>query len=331
MAGGSVAAARDLRERLLAVPLDDRAPDLAVDGFRRAFGCVAWATHRMSRTGTGFAPEFLEQSGWSQRRIERLLAYVAGVHETPFLYDPERPAVDLRNRVCVLATSDDAPAAARRVLTTAGLHGLHQIRVVLCDGPELLGWFGGFREEPFTPVDRALLRRLVPTLRTAFLWKRRLMRADEAVAGFEGAMDALSCPAFVVRGGRTVEHVNAAGRPLVEAHGRGLVAELRERASAGQAERVALSGRGVFGLELFVLRGPSDRSEAALARATREWHLTPRQREVLALVAAGDTNKSIATKLGCAEVTIELHVTALLRKAHAASRTELVARLLSGK
>jgi DNA-binding CsgD family transcriptional regulator len=42
----------------------------------------------------------------------------------------------------------------------------------------------------------------------------------------------------------------------------------------------------------------------------------------------GDSNKLIAAKLGCALRTAEVHVTALLRKAGSATRTELVARLM---
>ena len=331
--GGNEAAAHALEERLLRMPLDGRPPDLAIDGFRRAFRAAVWATHRMSRRPTGYAPEFLEQDGWWNPGIERLVSYVGSVEESPFLYDPERPAAEQRNRVRILdaRTGERVPASARRVLATAGLSGLHQIRVVVCDGPELLGWFGGFREEPFTRDDTALFQRMVPALRTALLWRRRLLRADEVVAGFEAAMEALACPAFVIRGGRTIEHANACGRALVELRGsRALARELVESARLGQAERIALTGAGVSRLELFVVRGRTARSEVNIARATDRWKLTRRQREVLALIASGDTNKSIATKLGCAEVTVELHVTALLRKSGAATRTELVSRLLSG-
>ncbi|HVJ91378.1 MAG TPA: helix-turn-helix transcriptional regulator [Labilithrix sp.] len=327
MTGGNVATIRELRERLLSVPLDDRAPDLAMDGFRHAFRCSLWGTHRMTRRGSGYCPEFLEHDGASARQVEGVVSFVAHQAALPFLYDPERPQLGQRNRVHVTHV-DDVPETARPFFAAAGLAGLHQIRIVVCDGPELLGWFGGFRpDEPFTSEDVSPLRRLVPALRTAFLWKRRLARVEETIAGFEAVMNALACPAFVVRGGRTLEHVNRAGRPLVETHGRSLVAELVERARAGEAERVALTARGVTKLELFVVRGPSVRLEAALARAGDAWSLTPRQREVLALVAAGDVNKSIATKLTRAEVTVEVHVTALLRKSGAATRTELVARL----
>lgn len=63
-----------------------------------------------------------------------------------------------------------------------------------------------------------------------------------------------------------------------------------------------------------------------LSAAKRAWSLTERQTAVLALVAAGESNKSIASTLGCAEVTIESHVTALLRKSGSDGRTRLVTR-----
>jgi two-component system, NarL family, nitrate/nitrite response regulator NarL len=68
--------------------------------------------------------------------------------------------------------------------------------------------------------------------------------------------------------------------------------------------------------------GMSDR----LAHARQRWGLSKRQAEVLATLAHGNSNKDIAQTLGCSESTVELHVTALLRKSGAVSRTELVAR-----
>jgi DNA-binding NarL/FixJ family response regulator len=50
---------------------------------------------------------------------------------------------------------------------------------------------------------------------------------------------------------------------------------------------------------------------------------------VLRLVAGGLCNKSVAEQLGCAESTIELHVSAILAKAQCEHRAELVARLWS--
>jgi DNA-binding CsgD family transcriptional regulator len=60
--------------------------------------------------------------------------------------------------------------------------------------------------------------------------------------------------------------------------------------------------------------------------AAGAWKLTPRQVDVLRLAVTGDANKSIAAKLGCAEVTVECHMTALFRKAQAENRAQLVSR-----
>ena len=52
--------------------------------------------------------------------------------------------------------------------------------------------------------------------------------------------------------------------------------------------------------------------------------LTPRERQVLLLVAAGYPNKSIAYELGISEHTAKFHVGSLLSKLDAASRAEVV-------
>ena len=53
---------------------------------------------------------------------------------------------------------------------------------------------------------------------------------------------------------------------------------------------------------------------------------TPREREVLALLAEGLPNKLIARRLQITEHTVKFHVNALLAKLGAASRTEAVVR-----
>jgi DNA-binding CsgD family transcriptional regulator len=62
-----------------------------------------------------------------------------------------------------------------------------------------------------------------------------------------------------------------------------------------------------------------------LRRAREIGQLTPRQVEVLELVARGKTNKEIAAVLGRSEGTVEVHVTNLLRKYGASNRAGLVA------
>jgi two-component system, NarL family, nitrate/nitrite response regulator NarL len=54
--------------------------------------------------------------------------------------------------------------------------------------------------------------------------------------------------------------------------------------------------------------------------------LTPREIEVLQLVAEGFPNKQIALQLGISEHTVKFHIDAILGKLGAHSRTEAVTR-----
>jgi DNA-binding CsgD family transcriptional regulator len=74
---------------------------------------------------------------------------------------------------------------------------------------------------------------------------------------------------------------------------------------------------------------PIDELDSRLASATHTWALTPRQTVVLRLLVKGEANKDIAGELQCAENTVELHVTEILRKAGAPTRTKLIARFWS--
>ena len=52
--------------------------------------------------------------------------------------------------------------------------------------------------------------------------------------------------------------------------------------------------------------------------------LTPREKDVLALLADGYRNREIAERLGISEHTVKFHVGAILTKLGAGSRTEAV-------
>jgi DNA-binding NarL/FixJ family response regulator len=54
--------------------------------------------------------------------------------------------------------------------------------------------------------------------------------------------------------------------------------------------------------------------------------LTPREEEVLALLAEGLSNRAIAQDLKISEHTVKFHVTAIMNKLEAQSRTEAVVR-----
>ena len=66
------------------------------------------------------------------------------------------------------------------------------------------------------------------------------------------------------------------------------------------------------------------------ARAIARWGLTPRQREVLALLVEGRSNLGIAAELGIREATVEVHVSAVLRRAGVGQRAAVVAAALRG-
>lgn len=55
-----------------------------------------------------------------------------------------------------------------------------------------------------------------------------------------------------------------------------------------------------------------------------ELRLTPRQLQVLELICEGLSNKEIAVRLGMAEGTVKIHVTAILRAMNASNRTHAV-------
>jgi DNA-binding NarL/FixJ family response regulator len=77
---------------------------------------------------------------------------------------------------------------------------------------------------------------------------------------------------------------------------------------------------------LAVLRRPATDLGPRLTTAAGRWQLTAKQAQVLGWLVRGAANKTIAAALGCVEGTVELHVTALLVKAEAGTRSSLVAK-----
>jgi DNA-binding CsgD family transcriptional regulator len=95
------------------------------------------------------------------------------------------------------------------------------------------------------------------------------------------------------------------------------------------ADRLASLLGGVAGLRL-VAQGQSAHvaivsRQAGAAPADSASDLTPRERDVLALMAEGASNKAIARQLGISVHTAKFHVGSILSKLDATGRTDAVA------
>lgn len=100
-------------------------------------------------------------------------------------------------------------------------------------------------------------------------------------------------------------------------------------ADAALADRLAALLASVPGLRLV---GSGETADAAVALPTAvapaadaEIPLTPRELEVLALLAEGSSNKVIARRLAISVHTVKFHVGSLLDKLDAVGRTDAVA------
>jgi DNA-binding NarL/FixJ family response regulator len=69
---------------------------------------------------------------------------------------------------------------------------------------------------------------------------------------------------------------------------------------------------------------PGDLAAAAAAAEFEDLSLTERQREVLALLVQGKSNKLICRELQLAETTVKNHITAILKALKVSSRTEAI-------
>ena len=104
------------------------------------------------------------------------------------------------------------------------------------------------------------------------------------------------------------------------------LADLIDRAAAtGRASGSSArwSGRRARAATEPAARGGRPRRRRTPARSTL---LTSREHEVLALLAEGASNATIASRLVISEATVKSHVRHILRKLRAANRTEAVIR-----
>ena len=99
---------------------------------------------------------------------------------------------------------------------------------------------------------------------------------------------------------------------------RALARSLAAITSLARRSRTDLEADAAVAPETIAVASPAGRDGARFG-------LTPREREVLELVAAGLTNRQIAERLFISENTAGVHVSNILGKLDAASRTEAAA------
>jgi DNA-binding CsgD family transcriptional regulator len=221
------------------------------------------------------------------------------------------------------------PRERNVVLQGRGPGAADGLRVLVCDGGAPAAALAIMRRTPFEPHHRRALQRIVPALAHRLAVERLLERAPVVAAALTATLEAVRGPAFLLRERGHLVQANAAARALLARDPHGVAVDLRAAAAGRGDPRFSVTRLEVPNAPdhfLAVLRpAPGTPTPRAAAAAVR-WRLTPRQREVLGQLAAGKGNKDIAARLGLAERTVELHVTALLEKMACEHRAQLVAR-----
>lgn len=130
-----------------------------------------------------------------------------------------------------------------------------------------------------------------------------------------------------LRGRAALDAVRAAagGAPVVVVTGTEPGPEALELLRAGARGYVPkrASAAELLSVLRFVLEGGTHVPQVVLSTpAAGEAHLTARQREVLALLARGSSNKDIALALGISDATVRVHVSSVMRALGVENRTQ---------
>jgi DNA-binding NarL/FixJ family response regulator len=84
--------------------------------------------------------------------------------------------------------------------------------------------------------------------------------------------------------------------------------------------RLICSGERVFPRDLALERRPQAASSGT--KSIHGVHLSPREKEILSYLVAGESNKAIARSLGITEATVKVHLKSVQRKIRVENRTQ---------
>jgi DNA-binding CsgD family transcriptional regulator len=205
----------------------------------------------------------------------------------------------------------------------------HVARVLVSDGSSrILGWIGVELPRAPSTRDNLLLVTLAPALRERWLLEARLANSALNAAALGAVLDVVPGAAYVVRSCGAVLRANAAGQIALGRDGARVRTTLVTALHGGDASYAVTPLAGAaHGYALVVDKEPA-RVQAGVRESTvARFGLTPRQTEVLELLVQGHGNREIASLLGCAERTVEVHISQIFEKTGVGTRTALIARI----
>jgi len=312
---------------------------------RALLGTESMVVYCPTERAEGWDLERLDLDHFPQAgRFERLFReYLATAPYRFSWFDPIRPERTQRNRVVegvgVIEKERPGEFAGSRfcqeVFAPIGIDRHRQLRVLVCDGPALLAWVGTFHPDPVDSRQHRILSALVPALLRCLSLERQMRAAPRVFAALEIALSYIGAPAFVLGPRGHLHEVNAAGRAMLAERRQTVMAALRDSVAGHPSElpidltplREGSTPIGWLG----ILR--SDTHDERLAECVRvasaHWGLTPRQREILGLVARGMANATISATLGIGQRAVELQVSALFDRAGVENRAALVGAVFS--
>jgi DNA-binding NarL/FixJ family response regulator len=329
----SVASRVDDREGIYVLELPDTAHLAVVDERRDGPSTSEFATKVIE----GVYRERVEARASMVERLGREVARRTDVHSIAEVLTRDlRDHLDANGvEVRLFVDGKDVPLR---------MHGAREgslLTRTMAYGSQSIGTVRVWSEPESTGAILAVLDVMMPWVGVAFGTAIDRADASSALATTRGERDAIRDAlasvlathphaVYVVDARGHVEPANGHASERLAADGKAVLERIAEAVgTGGPTFEVHPVRHGDLVDRLVVI----ERSRGALALGDRvqsaaaQWSLTKRQTEVVTLLARGLSNKEIASELGCAEVTVEKHLTETFRRAGVTGRTELAAKL----